>query len=168
MGPAGIVERGGSRGRTPPPGTTLSAMKATVVYESLTGNTELAGQLIARELTAAGIETVACPITQINLQALSESDLVVVGSWTDGLFFFGQKPGRAGRLAKLPAIDGKQAAVYCTYAINAGKTLPKLSRLVRLAGGDVIGGFAIKRSRLEEGVAEFVDRLLPALDTTTA
>lgn len=143
-------------------------MKATVVYESLTGNTALAGQLIAKELTEAGIEAVACPITQVDLQALSESDLVVVGSWTDGLFVFGQKPGRAARLAKLPVIDGKQAAVYCTYALHAGKTLPKLSRIVRMRGGDVVGGFAIKRSNLEEGAAEFVDRLLPALDTTSA
>ena len=117
-------------------------MKATVVYEA-----------------------VACPITQVDLQSLSESDLVVVGSWTDGLFFFGQRPGRAGRLAKLPVIDGKKAAVYCTYAINAGKTLPKLTRIVGMRGGDVIGGYAIKRSDIETGAAEFVDRLLGALDS---
>ena len=140
-------------------------MKATVVYESLTGNTATAGRLIAAELTAAGIEAVACPITQVDLQSLSESDLVVVGSWTDGLFFFGQRPGRAGRLAKLPVIDGKKAAVYCTYAINAGKTLPKLTRIVGMRGGDVIGGYAIKRSDIETGAAEFVDRLLGALDS---
>ncbi len=148
--------------------TILVAMKATVVYESLTGNTEQAGQIIARELTAAGIESVACPITEVNLQALSESDLVVVGSWTDGLFFFGQKPGRSGRLAKLPVIDGKQAAVYCTYALHAGKTLDKLSRLVSNRGGEVIGGYAIKRSDLEAGAVEFVDRLLGAVDATPA
>ncbi len=147
--------------------TTLEPMKATVVYESLTGNTELAGQIIARELTAAGIEAVACPITEVNLQALSESDLVVVGSWTDGLFFFGQRPGRSARLAKLPVIDGKKAAVYCTYAINAGKTLSKLSRLVGMRGGDVIGGYAIKRNRIEEDATEFVDRLLGAIDTAS-
>lgn len=140
-------------------------MKATVVYESLTGNTATAGHMIAQELTAAGIEAVACPITQVDLQALSESDLVIVGSWTDGLFFFGQKPGRAGRLAKLPVIDGKQAAVYCTYALHAGKTLSKLSRLVGMRGGEVVGGFAIKRSDLQGGAQEFVDRLLPALDS---
>lgn len=143
-------------------------MKATVVYESLTGNTELAGKIIARELTAAGIETVACPITAVNLQSLSESDLVVVGSWTDGLFLFGQRPGRAGRLAKLPVIDNKQAAVYCTYALHAGKTLSKLSRLVRMRGGDVIGGYAIKRTEIESGAAEFVDRLLAVVDPAPA
>ena len=139
-------------------------MRATVVYESLTGNTATAGRLIAAELTAAGIEAVACPITRVDLQHLSQSELVVVGSWTDGLFFFGQRPGRAGRLATLPVIDGKKAAVYCTYAVNAGKTLPKLERIVARRGGDVIGGYAIHRKRMEDGAAEFVDRLLGALD----
>ncbi len=143
-------------------------MKATVVYESLTGNTAAAGRMIAAGLTAAGIEAVACPITHVDLQSLSESDLVVVGSWTDGLFFFGQRPGRAGRLAKLPVIDGKQAAVYCTYALDAGKTLSKLARVVRMRGGDVIGGYAIKRQDLEGGAAEFVDRLLAALEVAEA
>ncbi len=139
-------------------------MRAIVIYESLTGNTAEAGQLIADELTRSGVETVACPINEINLQALSEADLVIVGSWTDGLFFFGQRPGRIGRLAKLPVIDGKKAAVYCTYAINAGKTLDKLSGIVGRRGGDVIGGVAIKRNDLAGGAVDFVDRLLGAVE----
>ena len=143
-------------------------MKAVVVYESLTGNTQQAGLHIARDLTAAGIDTVASPITAIDLQALSEADLVIVGSWTDGLFFFGQRPGRSARLAQMPVIDGKKAAVYCTYAIHPGRTLEKLSRIVRMRGGDVIGGYAIKRSDLHSGSEEFVDRLLGALDNTEA
>lgn len=143
-------------------------MNAIVVYESLTGNTAEAGLLIAKELSEAGIPTVASPITNIDAQALSDADLVIVGSWTDGLFFFGQRPGRSGRLATLPVIDGKQAAVYCTYAINAGQTLNKLSRIVRMRGGDVIGGYAIQRKELAAGAEEFVDRLLGALDSSAA
>ncbi len=140
-------------------------MRAIVIYESLTGNTAEAGQLIADELTRSGVETVASPINEINLQALSEADLVVVGSWTDGLFFFGQRPGRIGRLAKMPVIDGKKAAVYCTYAVNAGKTLDKLSGIVSRRGGDVIGGVAIKRNNLAGGAVDFVDRLLGAVES---
>lgn len=139
-------------------------MKAVVIYESLTGNTAQAGQLIAEELTRFGVEAVACPITMVNLPALSEAELVVVGSWTDGLVFAGQKPGRAGRLMKMPVIDGKLAAVYCTYAVKHGKTLPKLERIVRMRGGSVIGGYAIHRNKMDAGVTEFVGRLLSALD----
>ncbi|MGI9612128.1 MAG: flavodoxin family protein [Acidimicrobiales bacterium] len=140
-------------------------MRAIVIYESLTGNTRDAGQLIAAELNASGIETDHSPITEINLQALSEADLVIVGSWTDGLFFFGQRPARAGRLATMPVIDGKKAAVFCTYAIDSGKTLSKLADIVGRRGGDVIGGVAIKRNDLEAGAVDFVDRLLGAIET---
>ena len=144
-------------------------MNGIVIYESLTGNTRASGHLIADELTAAGIDSVACPITEVDHQALSDADLVVVGSWTDGLFFFGQRPGRSGRIsANLPRIDGIKAAVYCTYAVDSGKTLDKLARIVRMGGGDVLGGYAIRRNDLEGGAREFVDRLLGALDTVEA
>ena len=144
-------------------------MNGIVIYESLTGNTKAAGQLIADELTAGGVETMACPITAVDLQALSEADLVVVGSWTDGLFFFGQRPGRAGRLAnRLPRIDGKKSVVYCTYALDCGATLDKLARIVRLGGGDVLGGYAIRRNDLFGGAEELVGRTLGALDGVAA
>ena len=143
-------------------------MRAIVIYESLTGNTRTAGHLIADELTAAGIEATAWPITDVDHQALSEADLVVVGSWTDGFILFGQRPGRIGRLVKLPVIDGKLAAVYCTYAIEHGRTLEKLSGIVGRRGGNVIGGMAIRRNQLAAGSREFVDRLLGALEPKSA
>ncbi len=143
---------------------TSASTSAVVIYESLTGNTKTAGEMIAAELTAAGVPAVACSTKQVALQQLSEANLVIVGSWTDGLFLFGQKPGGIGRLSKLPVIDGKKAAVYCTYALETGKTLEKLAGVVGRRGGDVIGGAAIRRDRMEEGVTDFVDRLLGAID----
>lgn len=137
-------------------------MKAIVIYESLTGNTRKAGELIAGELRSSGIEAKACRIEAVDLQWLSESDLVVVGTWVDGLFFFGQRPGRPWKLAKLPVIDGKMTAIYVTYALDCGKTLDKLQGVVERRGGEVIGGVALKRSDLEGGASDFVDRLLGA------
>ena len=135
-------------------------MRALVIHESLTGNTEKAAHLIVENLAAAGVEAVACAATSVDYQALADADLVIVGSWTDGLILFGQKPGRAARIAQLPFLTGKRAAVYCTYAIDKGRTIDKLEDLVRGRGADVIGGMAIRRNRLAEGSAEFVDRLL--------
>jgi hypothetical protein len=143
-------------------------MNAIVIYESLTGNTRKAGHLIAGELSRSGIETVACPITAVDLQALSQAELVIVGSWTDGLILFGQRPGRAGRLLKLPVIDGKKAAGYCTYAVDAGRTLDKLATIVARRGGDVIGGMAIKRNDLAGGAIELVDRLVGVIEAEPA
>ncbi len=138
-------------------------MNAIVIYESLTGNTEKAAGFIGAELNAAGITTAVCPTTDINYQALADADLVVVGSWTDGLFFFGQRPAKEGRLAQLPFMNGKKSAVFCTYALDTGKTLQKMENIMRDRGADVVGGYAIKRNKLDEGSREFVDRLLAAV-----
>jgi len=135
-------------------------MSAIVIYESLRGNTQRAGELIAADLAAAGVPATACAIDAIDLQALSEADMVIVGSWTDGFFFFGQRPGRPWRLAKLPVIDGKKVFVYCTYAKDPGQTLVHLGGIVTRRGGDVRGGFAIHRKNLDGGALEFVTRLL--------
>jgi len=138
-------------------------MNAVVIYESLTGNTHKAATLIAKELQASGVTAVACPITAINFQALSDADLLIVGSWTDGFVIAGQRPGRAHRLQAMPAIDGKRTLVFCTYAINAGKTLDKMTKILEGKGANVIGGMTIRRQDLEGGAKEFVSRLVDAV-----
>src|SRR5690606_21144667 len=112
--PSGRCWRRGRRSRVPP-------VRAIVIYESLTGNTRRAAEVIAAELQAAGHQAVACPTTAVDYQALQEADVVIVGGWTDGFVLFGQRPGRAGRLRKLPTLVGKRAVCYVTYAMNAGK-----------------------------------------------
>jgi menaquinone-dependent protoporphyrinogen IX oxidase len=138
-------------------------MRAVVIYESLTGNTAKAGRMIAELLTEKGIPTAAFPVTAVDYQALSEADLVVVGSWTDGIVVMGQKPGRSWRLKAMPAISGKQAVVYATYAIDPGKVLDKLVAIVEGRGAEVLGGMTIRRDRLEESTRDFVDRILEVL-----
>lgn len=135
-------------------------MRAIVIYESLTGNTRRAGEMIAAELRGAGHQAVACPTTAVDYQALHEADLVIVGGWTDGLFFVGQRPGRASRLRKLPALRGKQAVCFVTYALDAGRTLDKLVAIVEGLGAEVLGGMTIRRDKLEEGAREFAARVL--------
>jgi hypothetical protein len=139
-------------------------VKAMVIYESMTGNTRQAAGLIAGELGRGGLEVVGLsPAHAVDLQALSAAELVVVGTWTDGMLVVGQRPGRAGRLQQLPAMQGKRAVVYCTYAINPGRTIDKLMGIVTGRGADVMGGLALHRRHLEEGAADFTGRLLGAL-----
>jgi len=135
-------------------------VNAIVIYESLTGNTKKAAGFIVDHLRSHGTSATACPTTAIDFQALADADLVIVGSWTDGLFLFGQKPASAGRLSQLPFLSGKNAAVFCTYALETGKTLEKLESIIQDRGANVIGGMAIRRNKLEEGSAEFVERVL--------
>jgi hypothetical protein len=136
---------------------------AVVIYESLTGNTRRAGEMIAGRLTAAGVPTAAYPVTAVDYQALQAADLVIVGSWVDGFFVVGQRPGRQGRIRSMPALAGKKAIVYLTYALDAGKALEKLADTVEGRGADVLGGKTIRRDKLTEGVDDFVDRILAAV-----
>jgi hypothetical protein len=135
-------------------------VEAVVIFESLTGNTAKAGRAIAAGLTAEGLPARAFPITNIDYQALANADLVVVGSWVDGLILIGQRPGRLGRITSMPALAGKKAVVYLTYAIDPGKSLQKLSDAVEARGAEVLGGETIRRDKLATGVADLVDRIL--------
>ena len=53
---------------------------------------------------------------------------------------------------------GKRAAVFCTFALNPGKSLDKLTGAVQATGAGVIGGLALHPSKLEAHTEEFVAR----------
>jgi hypothetical protein len=53
--------------------------------------------------------------------------------------------------------------VFCTYAINPGKTLDKMTRILQGRGAEVLGGMALRRQDLQGGVTDFVSRLLEAI-----
>lgn len=138
-------------------------MNVVVVYESLTGNTRRAAELMGEELERRGAQATVCNITAIDYQALARAELVIMGSWVDGIFVVGQRPGRAGRLQSFPPIDGKRCFVFCTFALNPGKTLQKMTAIMEGRGAEVLGGMAIKRNAVPEGARDFVARVLDAV-----
>ena len=93
---------------------------------------------------------------KVNLDFLTEADMVFVGTWTDGIIIGGHRPGDAGRLLDLPGIWGKPTAGFLTYAIHAGKVVDGLADVVKLRGGDWLGGNVFKRNKLPDGIAGFV------------
>ncbi len=135
-------------------------MNVVVIYESRSGNTKRAAELIASGVIRDGGTAAAYPSTAVDLAAVSAADLVVVGTWTDGLFFFGQRPGGSMRLWEMPDIHHKRAAVFCTYAKNPGNTVTKLAKLVEGKGATVIGGDSFHRNNLVEETDHFVNGLL--------
>lgn len=144
-------------------------MKVAVVYESMGGNTKRAAELVAGSAAFLGAEATVLPITDLDYGVLAEADLIFFGTWTDGAFLFGQRPGRAGRFKKLPWLDGKQVALFCTYAVKAGGTLPALARIVEGLGAEVVGWRAIRRSAIDaEHIAPFVVDVFDALGIASA
>lgn len=135
-------------------------MRAVVIYESLTGTTRATAQLIAEGLVARGWEATTSSTKLVDLAALQRADVVVVGTWVDGLILVGQRPGGRGHLAKLPLLGGKPTYGFVTYAIDAGKVLDKLTDVLSERGGDVRGAMTIRRDRIADGADDFVDRLV--------
>lgn len=138
-------------------------MRAVIIYNSLTGTTRKAAHRIASELKALRVDATPVPIDEVDDATVADADLVIVGTWTDGIIVVGQKPAGRKKLRGLPSLSGKRAVVYCTYAVDPGQTLSKLVAEVEAKGAEVLGGFALVRHNLDADVAEFVDRLTPAL-----
>jgi len=141
-------------------------MNAAMLVESLTGNTWKAAELVGAKLQEAGWGiTGLSPVREPDHKSIQLADLVLVGTWTHGLFVVGQGPFGVSALAALPAMRGKRAAVFCTFALNPKKTLDKMSGIIAGRGADVIGGFAMNRRHLDRNADEFAARLLDVVPT---
>ena len=141
-------------------------MKAAILAESLTGHTWKAAEMIGSNLqeegwTITGMSKVKAP----DYASIQAADIVLVGTWTHGLFVVGQSPWAAATISNLPAMRGKQAAVFLTFALNAGRSLERLSGAVSATGADVIGGLEIKRNFLARHTEEFAGRLIGAVES---
>ncbi len=143
-------------------------MDVAIIFESMTGTTERAAFLIADELFRRGIASRVFPTNAVDADYVAGADLVIIGTWVDGLIALGQRPGRKGKLVALPRLDGKPTAVFCTYAVNPGKVLQKMERLVGELGGTSLGGMAFHRKRLDPAVRDFTGRVIAARAEATA
>jgi len=139
-------------------------MKAALLVESLTGNTWRAAEMIGTNLQQEGWSiTGLSRVRRPDLSSIQEADIVLIGTWTHGLFFVGQAPWAAADIANMPVMRGKKAACFLTYALDAGKSLNRLSTAVGQTGADVVGGLLIKRNHIEYHSEVFADRLIGAM-----
>lgn len=141
-------------------------MKAAILVESLTGNTWKAGELIAANLQQEGWSiTGMSPVKSPDHSSIQEADTVIVGTWVHGLFVVGQAPWAVDRLRALPAMTGKKAVAYCTFALNPGKSLDVMTNALLSRGAEVVGGLALHRGKLAEHAEEFAIRLVDSIAT---
>ncbi len=136
-------------------------MKAALLVESLTGNTwkaaeEIGAKLSQERWSITGLSKVGSP----DLSSIEAADIVLIGTWTHGFFIVGQQPWALGKIANLPTMRGKKAACFLTFALNAGKSIEKLSTAVGQTGAEVVGGLEIKRNYVDQHTDLFVERLL--------
>jgi len=141
-------------------------MDVVVIFDSRTGNTERAAGLIGAGLRSAGAEVTVFSIDDVDLGALARADLAIIGTWTGGLFFFGQHPGGAGKIATvLPDLWDKATFAYVTYAHNAGPAAKKMGEVLEGMGAVNLGVGELHRNKLEDECAAFVDQILAEVTT---
>jgi hypothetical protein len=134
-----------------------------VIYESLTGNTARAAELIADSARVDGVDISVFSIDAIGLKELADADVVFLGTWVDGLILFGHRPGRKAKLRRMPVIDGKRTALFMTYAVHPGKALERFARVAEERGAVVVSRQLFRRDRLEVGIDDFVQVTLAAV-----
>lgn len=139
-------------------------MKASLLVESLTGNTWKAAERIAVHLEQEKWDVLGLdPLRRPNHSVLQASDVVLIGTWVHGAFLFAQAPWGDAAIRGLPSLAGKQVATFCTFALDPGRTLDIMSASAGSLGADVIGGLALHRSKLAEHAEEFALRLSDAV-----
>lgn len=139
----------------------MTAVKAAILVESLTGNTwkaaEATADLLAQERwSITGLSKVRQP----DLTSIQAADLVLIGTWVHGAFVFGQAPWAVNTIANLPAMRGKKAAGFCTFALHPGSSLDRLTQAIGDTGAQVIGGLAMSRGKLGQHSEIFAERLV--------
>jgi len=145
---------------SPRVGSRNKDMKAAILIESLTGNTWKAGERIAANLQQENWSiTGLSPVRNPDHKSIQDADMVIVGTWVHGLFVVGQAPWAVDRLRALPAMAGKKAAAFCTFALNPGGSLDVMTRTLESRGAEVVGGLALHRSKLAAHAEEFAIRL---------
>jgi glutamate synthase (NADPH/NADH) small chain len=156
---ASVLGNRPSRGARPQPRRVL------VGYESRGGRTAHAAGLIADSLRKTGAVVRAVPLAKIGVDELTETDLLVLGTWVEGFVFAGVGPARATRdwLAALPRLPGLRTAVFCTYAVSAKGTLAAMRSELEHRGLTVEAEAAFRRARdLSPVAARFAEEVLAA------
>lgn len=142
-------------------------MHVAVTYESRTGNTESAAGHVAAGLQAAGADVSLFSVDDPDFGSLAQADVVIVGTWCGGLFFFGQHPGGAGKIAgNLPELWDKATFAFVSYAHNAGPAANKLGEVLEAMGAVNLGVGTIHRNRIKEDAAVFVEQVLAEFAAT--
>jgi len=102
-------------------------IKALIIYDSKTGNTEKVAGAIQETLDKAGVNATLKRVADASQEELYDYDLVILGTptfrWLPSqgiLEFVDQKMSRHGKRGDIkllaPVIPGKKAVVFCTYS----------------------------------------------------
>jgi flavodoxin len=136
-------------------------MNVAIVFDSKTGTTKAAAEAMAELVRAAGHQCTVSAVQNADSATVSAADAICVGSWCKGLFFVLQHATKATTdfIDGLASLDGKPAAVFCTYKTAVGGMLSKMAARLRDRGAAVTGSFKSRGPVAPEGFNDWVKGL---------
>ena len=131
--------------------------RVAIVFESHTGTTAAAAELMAEVVRKAGHECTVTSIHDAEKTRVAGADALCIGTWTKGWFIIGQHPAE-GTMAFISdlSLNGKPVAVFATYKLAAGGTLRQMANAVESAGGKVTGMYKVKGAKVPDGFEGWV------------
>ena len=136
-------------------------MNIAIVFDSETGRTKAAAEAMGDLVRAAGHECTVGSVRDTDPAAASAADAICVGSWCKGLFFVRQHATEATMdfIDELGSLDGKPAAVFCTYKTAVGGMLSKMAARLENRGAVVAGSFKSRGPKAAAGFDDWVKGL---------
>ncbi|MGE5292637.1 MAG: FAD-dependent oxidoreductase [Micromonosporaceae bacterium] len=150
----------------PSRGARREPRRVIVAYESRGGRTARAARLVADRLRDTGAVVRAAPLSQVGIGELTETDLLIIGTWVEGFVVSGVGASRATRewLANLPRLAGLRTATFCTYGVSPKGTLAAMRQELEDRGSVVVAesAFGPRARNIAVHAAQFTDQLLAA------
>lgn len=137
--------------------------KAIIIYKSRKGTTKKFSEKIRDYLKKKEVNSQVKSIEEIGEFEFSEYDYIFLGCWTNGLFFFMQKPEKAWIefAKKMPVLRSKSTVLFTTYKILTGSMFREMRK--RLVFENDSNGIVELKSRsceLLEGNQLLINRFL--------
>ena len=136
-------------------------MNIAIVYDSSTGTTDKAAKTMGKTMEQQGHQCRIQSVVEADPAAVSEADLICVGSWVKGLFIIRQHPteGTMQFIEQLGDLSGKNAIVFCTYKLAIGSTLRQMATALEGKGAKVVGEFKYRGPEPSDKFAAFAASL---------
>lgn len=125
-------------------------METLIVYHSLKGKTKKFAEEIAKRASKVAGKVTVKSIEETTDQDIRSCDLLFLGSWTSGKFFFDQKPQQAwiDFAQKLPAAESKKTVLFTSYLISTGSMFRNMKQYLP-KGYKVVGSMKSRTGLLD-------------------
>ncbi|MBN1118762.1 MAG: flavodoxin domain-containing protein [Bacteroidales bacterium] len=107
--------------------------KAVIYYRSKSGTTKYFAGAVSKYLETQNIKSECFSVFDYSENQLADTDVVLLGCWTHGLFIAFQHPDKewVEFAQKLPNLKNKKIALFTTYKLATGSMFKKMEKQLK-------------------------------------